>query len=828
VSRSRGLLLAALTCICLFHGYGQLEGWRKRGDAVGLTVGLNPLDPAMFYAEGIGGGIIVSRDRGVNWDQWSDPGLTAIRQILVHPSDTSIVFAAASSGGLRRTTNAGSSWATVIAGFSIDGESIAIYDPDPDTIYAGNFPDGKVYRSTDRGATWSTRGISSNRLCALAVRPDNPEVLCAGTSGGTISRSTDGGVSWSVVKDGTAGGAFQEVPKIVFHPLAPLTGYATTYGSLEGTLDVWKTTDGGATWNRTALRQSATWSIAVDPQDPDIVYAGSFIDTRSTVYRTTDGGDHWTSLMYGLPPLSYMWSLKVHPADPTNVVLAATKDIFGALGIYRLLTASAVITGVLVDSLTGDTLTAGTVLEPATGEERILGGGDPFFSFGFFEGDHTDTLSIVGTSYPFVKRAFTATFEPDSVLMKQFPMARLAGATVSGVLVDSVSMNPVEGSLTLSVSRLIGDTTLSALTDGAGQFSFGTVYVTEPGVNDYQLLTVESAIPYSTGMLYGPEVRGDTGLTIRLNPADLFIVSAFDDGVFLPAYETAASLAGLRTARWNESLQGPAPMRRTVEFGRRVMVFYTADLADTLTSGTLDSLESAIAAGAHLFLLGQNLVEKNAATHLLADLCRVGFTTNTVLAYNSGIGGEILDGLDFFTTGPGVVNQTSRDVLAPLDAGTVPILDYGAHTGGTAAVRRSGVGDSSRVVVAGFGLEGIYTPAKRADFLGRVVGYLDGSVVTAVEDGPGGSPPSSFRLSGNYPNPFNPTTVIEADVPVSVPATLVVTNLLGQRVETLYSGNLAPGTHRWTWDATGRPSGVYLYTLTTPAFRRTGRMMLLR
>ena len=120
-----------------------------------------------------------------------------------------------------RTTDYGATWSTVLPDFSIDGESITVYPSNPDTIYAGNFPDGALYLSTDRGATWSARGISSNRLCALAVKPDDPLLLCAGTGGGTISRTTNVAGTRSIVKPVTAGGTSQEVPFIASHPSNP-------------------------------------------------------------------------------------------------------------------------------------------------------------------------------------------------------------------------------------------------------------------------------------------------------------------------------------------------------------------------------------------------------------------------------------------------------------------------------------------------------------------------------------------------------------------------------------------------------------------------------
>ena len=117
------------------------------------TIGINPANPNSLYAEG-GGYLNVSFDRGQNWMQLGITGLNEMRQVLVHPSDTMIILSAAFSGGLRRSTDYGATWNTVLADFGIDGESI-VYDPvHPDTMFAGNFNDGKVYMSTNRGQAW--------------------------------------------------------------------------------------------------------------------------------------------------------------------------------------------------------------------------------------------------------------------------------------------------------------------------------------------------------------------------------------------------------------------------------------------------------------------------------------------------------------------------------------------------------------------------------------------------------------------------------------------------------------------------------------------------
>ncbi|MCK4856596.1 MAG: T9SS type A sorting domain-containing protein, partial [candidate division Zixibacteria bacterium] len=85
----------------------------------------------------------------------------------------------------------------------------------------------------------------------------------------------------------------------------------------------------------------------------------------------------------------------------------------------------------------------------------------------------------------------------------------------------------------------------------------------------------------------------------------------------------------------------------------------------------------------------------------------------------------------------------------------------------------------------------------------------------------------------NYPNPFNPSTVIEFALPRTRQVELSVFNLLGQRVTTLVDEELSPGAYRVTWD--GRDlygneaaSGVYFYRLRTEDWVETRKMTLLK
>lgn len=107
----------------------------------------------------------------------------------------------------------------------------------------------------------------------------------------------------------------------------------------------------------------------------------------------------------------------------------------------------------------------------------------------------------------------------------------------------------------------------------------------------------------------------------------------------------------------------------------------------------------------------------------------------------------------------------------------------------------------------------------------RIFRYKSGT--TSVE---GSEQPivGTMYLFPNYPNPFNPTTSIRFEVPVSGFVSLKVYNLLGQEVATLVKGELKAGSYATVFDAPDLPSGVYFYRLTTSEKNITRKMVILR
>jgi hypothetical protein len=88
--------------------------------------------------------------------------------------------------------------------------------------------------------------------------------------------------------------------------------------------------------------------------------------------------------------------------------------------------------------------------------------------------------------------------------------------------------------------------------------------------------------------------------------------------------------------------------------------------------------------------------------------------------------------------------------------------------------------------------------------------------------------PSHFALSQNFPNPFNPSTIISFVLPAAGYVRLTVTDMLGREVRRVVDGYAAAGKHAEVFDAANLPSGTYLYTLITPTSRSSRKMLYLK
>ncbi|PAU95723.1 glycosyl hydrolase [Aliifodinibius salipaludis] len=256
------------------------------------------------------------------------PALTSgrIADIAIHPNDENTWYVAVGSGGVWKTTNAGTSWDTIFdnqSSYSIG--SVTIDPNNPNTIWVGSgenvggrhvgYGDG-VYKSTDGGDSWQNMGLkNSEHISKVIVHPKDSDIIWVAAqgplwdSGGDrgLYKSTDGGDNWNKV---LGDDEWVGVTDIVMDPRNPDRLYAATWqrhrtaaaymGGGPGT-GIHKSTDGGDSWKEleSGLPSSNMGKIglAISPQKPDIVYAAITLDrTTGGVFKSEDRGASWKKM----------------------------------------------------------------------------------------------------------------------------------------------------------------------------------------------------------------------------------------------------------------------------------------------------------------------------------------------------------------------------------------------------------------------------------------------------------------------------------------------------------------------------------------------------
>ncbi len=269
--------------------------------------------------------------------------------IAGHPTNPNIYYTGYTGGGIWKTTDGGLSWHNISDGFFQTGTigDIAIAESDPNVIYAGSgehavrgvmtsYGDG-VYKSTDGGATWKNMGLSNTRHIAdIVIDPRNPDhiwVAAQGTVHGPSSdrgvyKSTDGGITWRktlFINDSTGISSLSldmNNPRILYaaswqHQRLPWTVNSGGPGCA-----LWKSTDGGETWNKITNglpAQLGKMGIAVSRANSNRVFA--IVESekvKSGLYRSDDGGNSWNLLSTNQDISARSWYYMEVTADPLN------------------------------------------------------------------------------------------------------------------------------------------------------------------------------------------------------------------------------------------------------------------------------------------------------------------------------------------------------------------------------------------------------------------------------------------------------------------------------------------------------------------------------
>ncbi|MGA2833416.1 MAG: transcriptional regulator [Terracidiphilus sp.] len=297
------------------------------------------------------------------------PGLTAqvpwsaigpeggdARAFAAVPGQPHHLYLGTTNSWLYESLDGGSSWhrlSKLDAADDLILDHIVVDAANPATLYVAawklDHPGGGLWVSRDGGRSWGeVAALRGQSIRAFTQAPSNPAMLIAGTLKG-VFRSTDAGATWTQISP-PGSKEIHEVESLAIDPTDTDVVYAGTWHL------PWKTTDGGNSWSNIkhgVIDDSDVFSIIIDPAEPKIIFASAC----SGIYKSVNGAELFKKIE-GIPDTARR--TRVLKQDPGNrdVVYAGTteglyKTLNGGKSFERMTGPDVIVNDVFVDP--GDT-----------------------------------------------------------------------------------------------------------------------------------------------------------------------------------------------------------------------------------------------------------------------------------------------------------------------------------------------------------------------------------------------------------------------------------------------------------------------------------------
>jgi photosystem II stability/assembly factor-like uncharacterized protein len=259
------------------------------------------------------------------WRQVGPPGGTVI-SLEADPKDTNKLYLGTSDGHVFSSNDEGKHWQLlsrigtgqddVITHILVDPRNSNRLYASTWTLYSGG---GGVYRSDDAGRSWRLIGLGKETVRALAQAPTNPKVFVAGSLTG-VYRSQDDGNTWERISPANHED-LRNFDSVAFDPKDENIIYAGTYHL------PWKTVDGGKNWTSIKagmIDDSDVMTVIVDPNNPSNVHAVAC----SGIYHSVNSGESWKR--YAGIPFIYRRTqlIRQDPQNPETLYAGTTSGLW--------------------------------------------------------------------------------------------------------------------------------------------------------------------------------------------------------------------------------------------------------------------------------------------------------------------------------------------------------------------------------------------------------------------------------------------------------------------------------------------------------------------
>jgi photosystem II stability/assembly factor-like uncharacterized protein len=353
----------------VYKSTDSLNTWVPVNNGIpGVKIYRMTLDPnqpnTVYLSTQSNQGIMKTIDGGITWNPSGLPTQN-IWDVVVNPQNSQFLYTATDADGVYKSTDAGSSWFHAQRGLTnISATGVVTRPGYPNTLYAGTMGKG-VYITTDNGASWNeyNQNLGDLSVHALIQNPANPNLVFAlSNAGGLFTTDISLGNGWTASNAGlpvtsspvsayekthpfagapdpdedvsdagskpevvTAPTAYSPLLSMSFAPSNPVIIYLGTSGS-----GVYKSINGAVSWSPAGLAGQSIWSLAVDPNNPNKVYAA--INAAGGIKFSQDGGGVWQDLPIGnLEVYSLAFSSSAPPKlyAGTNWGLYQWDDVMG-------------------------------------------------------------------------------------------------------------------------------------------------------------------------------------------------------------------------------------------------------------------------------------------------------------------------------------------------------------------------------------------------------------------------------------------------------------------------------------------------------------------